>query len=149
MLRIKYFLIGALFALLLPVGALFALWYLNSDHRPVYREQKLPSGETIKVTSFYLTWGVEHEERLPDRDSFALEYISSRPGMEEAAVDLETIAAFELIRPAAELWGFTTASVAAFPTEQRKGRYNQYTFRRTEGSTWHSEKQQLKVFVND
>src|SRR5215510_6442559 len=119
--QIKSVALGFLLACLVAaaaVGALFA--FIGPQIRTVSHDVVLPSGKTIRVTACHFAWGVEHEERFASRDSFALEYVSTVPHTNLAAVDRETLDTFELIRPISELWGLNVASVAAFPTLHRK-----------------------------
>jgi hypothetical protein len=106
------------------------------DSHPVWRSQRLPSGKTIKVTFFNLVWGAEHDERIPSQDCFALEYVTSVPVTDAQARDREAREVFELIRPTSELWGFSTATVTAFRTVERKGNYNLFVFTRGKNGQW-------------
>jgi hypothetical protein len=117
--------------------------------RPIWHDQVLPSGKTIKVTSFHLVWGVEHDERDTGKDCFSLEFVSADPTAERAAKDREALEVFELIRPASELWGFKTAIVSGFPALERKGRYEIFTFTRGADGRWSVVRQSAKVFAND
>jgi hypothetical protein len=120
-----------------------------SGGRPLWHDQALPSGKTVKVTSFNLVWGVEHDERDVTRDSFALEFVSANAAADQAAREQEAREVFELIRPASELWGFKSAVVSGFPAVERKGRYEVFTFTRGAGGQWSFTRQQAKVFVTD
>ena len=53
---------------------------------------------------------------------------------------------FELIRPISEQWGFTTASVAAFPSPERSGKYAVFTFSRSSDGRWSVSQTAAKVF---
>jgi hypothetical protein len=53
-------------------------------HASVWREQTLPSGKVVKVTACHLAWGLEHDERTPGADSFALEFVYTRPDAPDA-----------------------------------------------------------------
>lgn len=94
-------------------------------------------------------WGVEHSERDVGKDSFLLEYASTVPHTDLAAVDRETVEVFELIRPLSELWGLSTASVSAFPSVARRGRYFTYQFSRSAAGHWTYQRSEAKVFSND
>lgn len=143
----KGFLLGFIVAAMIPVVLFCALlFWPHSLEQPV-RRHPLPSGRIAQITSFHLAWGAEHDQRLPEQDSFALEYVSS--GGDAAAKDQETLEVFELIRPVSELWGFNTASIAAFPRTERKGKYDLYLFSRQGSGDWKFVKQETKVFVND
>ena len=50
----------------------------------ISREQVLPPGRTVKVTACSLAWGSEQDERFPDQDIFAMEFVSSNPQVAEA-----------------------------------------------------------------
>jgi len=94
-------------------------------------------------------WGVEHADRHTRDDCFVLEYVSTVPHADPAAVDRETLEAFELIRPSSELWGLNVANVSAFPSVKRKGRYYLYIFSRGSDGKWNFERKPTKVFIND
>jgi len=117
--------------------------------RLIWHDQKLPSGRTVKVTSFNLAWGIEHDERDAAKDCFALEYVSSNPQAQLQGREAEAMEVFELIRPAAELWGMRTATLAAFPTLERKGRYGFYVLERQSDGRWHAAYTERKVFATD
>jgi hypothetical protein len=120
-----------------------------SGTRPIWHDQLLPSGKTIKVTSFNLTWGVEHDERNADKDCFALEFVSASPTADPITQEREALEVFELIRPASELWGFKTAVISGFPSVERKGRYEIFIFTRGSDGRWSFTRQSAKVFAND
>ena len=121
-----------------------------SDHfRPVWHDHQLPSGKTIKVTSFNLVWGVEHDERDGSKDCFALEYVSANPQAEPAGREAEAAEVFELVRPISEQWGFRVVSMAGFPTLERKGKYDMYLFERKPDGRWSSMRSEAKVFSSD
>ena len=105
-------------------------------NRPLWHDQLLPSGKTVKVMSFNLVWGIEHDDRDVTRDCLALEFVSSDPAAAPAAQEREAWDVFELIRPASELWRFTTANVSVFPTLERKGRRVVYVFTRGADGKW-------------
>ena len=119
------------------------------EFRPVWREQQLPSGRVVKITSCMFTWGVEHDERSPDQDSFALEYVSAKPEAGDDAREQEAKEVFELIRSTSELWGCNRASVAGFPTIKRKGQYYLFAFQRAPDGKWSCTRSTPKVFAND
>jgi len=148
-LQLKSIIVGVVIAYALLAALFFALFYSQGNREPLYHEQTLASGKKIKVTSFYLTWGIEHDERQTERDGFQMEYASSDSRLSEADVDNETKEAFELFRPMAELWGFQSAEVAAFPTTARKGKYLLYAFHRDPNGGWTVERTNRKVFAND
>ena len=121
----------------------------NNYFRTTWHDQKLPSGKTIKVTSFMLVWGVEHEERFTDRDCFAMEYVSAIPGADSTERIAEAKEVFELIRPVSEQWGFQMATIAGFPKLERKGKYDLYVFNRNTDGEWSFTRTDTKVFAND
>ena len=137
----KSFILGLALALPLLISC--------SDTHSIWHDQVLPSGKIIKITSFNLVWGVEHDERYPGKDSFALEFVSANPRADSKVREQEALQVFELIRPISEQWGFNTASLAGFPTTQRKGAYDVYLFKRSPDGKWSYERSQAKVFVND
>jgi hypothetical protein len=113
---------------------------------PPTLEQRLPSGKVIKVTSCLLVWGVEHGERHTDQDSFALEYVSALPHDAANELDQEALEVFELVRPVSEQWRFSTASVAAFTSVERTGRYNIFAFSRSSDGRWSVARTAAKVY---
>jgi len=120
------------------------------DHfQRLWHGETLASGSTVKVTSFNLVWGIEHEDRDVSKDSFALEYVMADRSPDPAKREAEALQAFELIRPASELWGFRTASLAAYPTLERKGHYDLYLFTRQSDGQWSYSRADTKVFAND
>jgi hypothetical protein len=121
----------------------------ESHSRPLWHDQQLPSGKTVKVTSFNLVWGVEHDERDINKDSFALEYVSANPQAEATRREAEALDVFELVRPISELWGFRSASIAGFPTVERKGRYDVYQFVRQPDGRWSFTRSEMKVYATD
>ncbi len=142
--------LGFLLACLVAVAAVGALFlFAGPQVRTVSHDVVLASGKVLKVTACHFAWGVEHDQREAARDSFVLEYVSTVPHTDLAAVDRETVEAFELIRPISELWGIDVASVAAFPAVQRKGKYFLYAFSRSAEGKWSSERKAEKVFIND
>ncbi len=132
------------------IPALFTgLWLLEGDSRPVFHDQVLPSGKVIKVTSFHLVWGVEHDERHVNQDSFALEFVTTNSQADTKEHEQEALEVFELIRPISEQWGFNMASLAGFPTIQRKGVYDIYIFNRSPDGKWSYKRNSAKVFIDD
>ena len=111
-----------IFALVLALPVLISC----TDTHSIWHDQVLPSGRTIKITSFHLVWGVEHDERHPGNDCFALEFVSANPQADPNVREQEALEVFELIRPISEQWGFNTASLAGFPTTQLSGMVNSY-----------------------
>lgn len=118
----------------------------SSGFRQATLEQRLPSGKVIKVTSCLLTWGVEHEERHPNQDSFALEYVTAVPSAASQDLDQEALEVFESIRPISEQWGFSTASVAAFTSVERTGKYEIFVFSRSSDGRWSFSRNSAKVY---
>jgi hypothetical protein len=113
---------------------------------PLTLEQRLPSGKMIKVTSCLLVWGVEHGERHTDQDSFALEYVSAFPHDAGKELDQEALEVFELIRSVSERWAFSRASVAAFTSVERTGKYNLFAFSRSSDGRWSVSRTAAKVY---
>ncbi len=99
-------------------------------------EQRLPSGKVVRVVSCLLAWGVEHDERHPDQDSFALEYLSSVPRDPAQELEAEVLEVFELIRPISEQWGLPMATVTALRTPDRTGTYDVFAFKRSASGDW-------------
>lgn len=108
----------------------------DSTFREPIREQPLQSGKVVKVISCLLAWGVEHDERHPDQDSFALEYLSSVSRDLPQDLEREVLEVFELIRPISEQWGLPTATVSALRSPDRTGTYDVFAFRRSAAGTW-------------
>lgn len=107
--------IGAvLFALALPLVSA-----CGGSSRPIWHDQRLRSGAIVKVTSFNLVWGVEHDERDTSKDCFALEYVWANSTADVGHREAEAADVFELVRPASEQWGFRMATIAGFPTTER------------------------------
>lgn len=133
----------------IPVAALIAFLFFGQNYQPTFREQTLPSGKTVKISMCLLAWGIDHDDRTPEKDTFLLEYVSTSPQMSAEAVDQETQEVFELIRPVSEQWGFSKAQVSTFPTTKRKGPYFIYNFSRNSEGRWSFERETSKVFIND
>jgi len=120
------------------------------DHfHTLWHGEKVPSGGMVKVVSFNLVWGIEHDERDVSKDSFAIEYVTANPGGDATQREAEAAEVFELVRPASELWGFRMASMSAFPTLTRKGRYDLYLVERQADGRWSFKRSDAKVFAND
>jgi len=134
----------------LPALLLLFIAGCDDHFRTLWHGEKLESGKMLKVTSFNLVWGTEHDDRDVGQDSFAIEYVSATPGADVKDREAEATEAFAaLVRPASEQWGFHTASLAAFPTLQRKGRYDLYLFQRAADGTWSYTRSEPKVSAND
>jgi len=123
-------------AALLAVGLSIGCFGGQGPYRQLVREQRLASGKVVRVISCLLVWGVEHDERHPDQDSFALEYLSALPRQPWAALEAEALEVFELIRPVSEQWGFSMATVTALRSPERTGTYDVFVFTRTAAGTW-------------
>jgi hypothetical protein len=106
--------------------------------RTPWHAEKLASGSTIKVTSFNLVWGSEHDEHTLGKDCFDIQYVSLHPDADAAARQAEATEVFELVRPASEQWGFGEATVSAIPTLDHRGPYDVYWFRRQPDGHWSS-----------
>jgi hypothetical protein len=148
-LAVKSFLFGFFLACFVLAGGVAVFLFSGPGVRTIFHDQVLPSGKVIKVTMCNFAWGVEHDERHLKDDCFVLEYVSTVSHTDLAAVDRETVEAFELIRPVSELWGLNVANVCAFPAIQRKGKYFIYVFSRNSGGKWDFERKPAKVFIND
>src|ERR1043166_7001507 len=120
------------FAAFVLVGCLLLLLSACGEFHPVWRDQKLPSGRTIKVTYFQLVWGTEHDDRNLDADCFAMEFVTNKSDASDANREQEAKEVFELVRPVSEHWGFKTATLSGFPTLERKGKFDFYIFSRAE-----------------
>ncbi|BDU77922.1 hypothetical protein [Mesoterricola sediminis] len=119
-----------------PAAALLltlALAGCGGGRSPV-RSQALPSGATVQVLACGLTWGAEHDERLPDQDAFGLEILTTLA--DPAARDREAAEAFELVRGASEAWGFRSGTVTAYRNLDRRGPFDVYAFTRGAGGAW-------------
>lgn len=147
--QIKWFTLGFITACVLGIGSIVSFLYFGTSDTMAYHNQVLPSGKNIKVTMCNFAWGVDHDDRYPEKDCFLLEYVSSAPDMDSAAKDNETLEAFELIRPASELWKLDKAEIHAFPSTKRKGVYDFYYFKRNHDGEWTFDRQAAKVFIND
>lgn len=112
-----------------------------SDHSALWREQKLPSGRTVKVMSTQLAWGSEHEERIQSNDCFVLEFVYTNPEATEEARESEAKEVFELIRPISEQWGFTVATLSAYKVPERRPGYDFYIFQRGADGRWSCKKE--------
>jgi hypothetical protein len=142
--------LGFILSALLVGGAVVALFFFSGPQiRSISHEVVLSSEKAVKVTMCHFAWGVEHGERDVQKDCFVLEYVSTVPHTDLAAVDRETLETFELIRPISELWGLNVANVSAFPSVHRKGKYFTYLFSRTSDGNWVFQRKPAKVFVND
>jgi len=104
--------------------------------RTPWHAEPLASGNTIKVTSFNLVWGAEHDEHALAKDCFALEYVTSYPNADAKQREAEAAEAFELVRSASEQWGFREATVAAIPTLDHRGPYDLYWYQRQPDGQW-------------
>ena len=135
-------------ALLLGLLAVFAAGCDDHFHT-LWHGEKLPSGGMVKVTSLNLVWGIEHDDRDVSKDCFAIEYVTANPGFDVGQREAEAAEVFELIRPVSELWGFRSASMAAFPTLTRKGRYDLYLYQREPDGQWTFKRSEAKVFASD
>ena len=106
------------------------------DYRTPIREQRLPSGKVVKVVSCLLAWGVEHDERFPDQDAFALEYVSTVPRLPPQELEREVLEVCELVRPISEQWRLPTATVSALRSADRTGTWDVFAFKRSPSGTW-------------
>ena len=136
------FILGLILALVLVAGC-------DGPFRTLWHGENLASGGSVKVTSFNLVWGVEHDDRDVNTDSFAIEYVTANPGADVAQREAEAAQVFELIRPVSEQWGLRTAQMAAFPTLARKGHYDLYWFEHQPDGHWSFKRSDAKVFATD
>jgi hypothetical protein len=118
-------------------------------YHQLWHDVVLPSGATVKVTSFYLVWGIDDDIRKPSEDCLALEFVTNIHTDDAAASERELSEVFELIRPASESWGFKTASIARFPMIERKGHYDLFAYKRAADGKWTYEHSDRKVFSTD
>lgn len=147
---LKSFGLGAILAALLGGGTVVALlFFAGPQERSLSHTVVLPSGKAVEVTMCNFAWGVEHADRDEKQDCFVLEYVSTVPQTDPAALDREAQEVFEIIRPASELWGLDLANISAFPTATRKGKYSTYVFSRGAGGKWTFQRKSAKVFAND
>jgi hypothetical protein len=135
--QIRSLILGFVLTCLLFLSVL--AWLLLADGTPSMmdvQKQILPNGKIVNVTGFYLAWGKDHDEPYPEQDSFVLEYISAVPYADKQARDKEALEVFELIRPICEQWAFKQASMSAFPSAQRKGKYERLDFQQNPDGKW-------------
>lgn len=147
--KLLFFLLGLLATPLLAIGAFFSLVYFEDYNSPLFREQHLISGKTIKVISFLLAWGIEHSERFPEQDGFSLEYVSSILDTDSELIDKEAVEVFELIRPVSEQWEFKSATLSAFRSTARNGQYYIFAFTQAANGAWSFQRSTAKVHIND
>lgn len=114
-------------------------------NQPIWHDQLLPSGKTVKILSFNLAWGIEHDDRDAGKDCFALEFVSADPAANAAAREQEAREVFELIRPGSELWGFKTAVLSGRTSVARRGGYDIFTFTRGAEGPWSVVASELKI----
>ena len=124
--------------ILLALG-LVSLAGCDGPFRTPWHPETLASGETIKVTSFNLVWGAEHDDHTLGKDCFAIEYVTSFADADAKRREAEAAEVFELVRPASEQWGFREATVAAIPTLDHRGLYDLYWFQRQADGHWSSK----------
>jgi hypothetical protein len=130
---------------LVAVFLAMALSWSCSDgpSRPLVHEQRLASGKAVKVVSCVFAWGVEHDERHPNQDGFALEYLSDVPHERTQDLEREVLEVFELIRPLSEQWRLSSASVTALRTPERTGTYDAFGFTRSADGRWSHTQQTI------
>jgi hypothetical protein len=121
-------------------GVAVLSWCGCGQSREPWREQKLPSGNSVKIKSLQIAWGVEHDEpRRPERDCFVLQFVYRAPGADDDAHDREAKDVFELIRPISELWEFTSAELMAYSSVQPDRHYDLFVFQRGPDGKWSSK----------
>ena len=108
--------------------------------RTPWHAETLASGKTIKVTSFNLVWGAEHDpDHTLGKDCFAIEYVTSFPD-DDKKREAEIVEVFEaLVRSASEQWRFGEATVAAMPTLEGRRLQDLYWFVRQPDGHWASK----------
>ena len=129
---------GAVVALVVAAGC-----GADAGFRSLTHEQRLASGKVVKVVSCLLAWGVEHDERHPDQDAFALEYVSALPREQPQELEREALEVFELIRPLSEQWGLPIATVTALRTPEHTGTWDVFVFRRSAAGDWSHTRQSI------
>ncbi len=92
----------------------------DGPFRTPWHAETLASGGSIKVTSFNLVWGSEHDEHVLGQDCFAIEYVTSYPDADEKRREAEAAEAFELVRPVSEQWGFRRSHRRGNPDARRQ-----------------------------
>ncbi|MCK9408666.1 MAG: hypothetical protein WCX28_11165 [Bacteriovoracaceae bacterium] len=148
--HLKSFIAGFIVAYVAGVVSIVVLLYfVNDDNISLFQERKLPSGRMIKVISFNLAWGSDHDTRMKNEDCFALEYVSSAPDLDTLAKNQETLEVFEMIRLLSEMWKLDKAVISVFPFPKRKGAYDIYSFQHNSDGTWTFDRRTAKVHVND
>ena len=123
-------------ALAAVVALLVAAGCESGGYRTLTHDQRLASGRVVKVVSCLLAWGVEHDERHPDQDAFALEYVSGLPRERPQELEREALEVFELIRPLSEQWDMKLATVAALRNTERTGTWDVFIFKRSASGDW-------------
>ncbi len=138
---------GAVVALMLAGGAVLLHAAPDGPKEQHHRTLKLASGRTVEVTTLYLGFGDEHSGRGAIDDGVGVEYVATSP--EPGARDREAAEVFDAIRPLVESLGVPTASIAAFPSLVRKGRYDRYDYTRDAGGAWTPRHVDAKLSAND
>lgn len=138
--KLLFFIFGLSAAAVLAAGTFLSLVYFQDNQSPIVREQVLAPGKTIKILSFLLAWGMDHSQRLPEQDSFSLDYVSAAIETDTESINKEALQVFELIRPVSEQWGFNMATVSAFRSTSRNGQYYIFAFKRAENGSWSFER---------
>lgn len=101
-----------------------------------WHEVSLASGRKIKVKMFTLAFANEHGDRDPSRDGFNVMYVESVPATDTAKHEAEARELFELVRPTADLWKTTSASLTAWPNLKWEGKMVIYSFTREASGNW-------------
>ena len=148
--KVKFFALGFFVAYVFGIGSILGFFFfLSSDNTMAFHEQILPSGKTLKITMCNFVWGIEHSDRFPNQDCFAIEYVMSSSDSSQDVQDREAMEVFELIRPISEQWKIDKAELSAFPTLKRKGIYYIYTLERNLHGKWDYKRHLAKVHIND
>ena len=121
----------------------------DEGFHPVSREQVLPTGKKVTVTSCMLVWGARPGDDgcVMGSDCFHLEFVSHDPKASEDKRTLEAQEVFELIRPSSESWGFTNAEMLAFQQVKRTGDYDLFLFDRAADGKWSCLRKSASVFA--
>ena len=133
----------------ISILSIFCIFYFQKN--PPHNSriiQGSPNGRAIEVISFNLVMSAQHDRRVPDNDCFSLEYVSSAAA-DPHSREREALEVFELIRPISEQWGFTKATLAAFKSVTRKGRYDLFVFRQAPAGKWSFIRYPSGVLIND
>jgi hypothetical protein len=137
-LRLDYrsMLLGAAAGVVALVAAFGLLMHAGSGGQKEQRHRtlKLASGRKAEVMAVYLGFGDEHSQRGAIDDGVSVEYVTSLT--DDRARGDEAAEVFEAIRPLAEALGVGVASVSAFPSATRQGRFVRHEYTRDAAGRW-------------